>query len=118
MRVLLDESTPRRLASSFPDSFEIRTVQQMGWAGCGNGVLLRRAADHGFDALVTVDRGFEYQQNVAELPIPVVIMIAGRTRLQELRPLVAEVIAVLSSSPKRRIHRVEVLRRRSAEPPP
>lgn len=107
MRVLLDESTPRRLASSFPDSFEIRTVQQMGWAGCGNGELLRRAVDHGFDALVTVDQGFEYQQNVAELPIPVVIMIAGRTRLQELRPLVAEVIAVLSSSPKRRIHRVE-----------
>ena len=107
MRVLLDESTPRRLASSFPDPFEIRTVQQMGWAGCGNGELLRRAADHGFDALVTVDQGFEYQQNVAELPIPVVIMIAGRTRLQELRPLVAEVIAVLSSDAKRRIHRVE-----------
>ena len=106
MKVLLDESTPRRLASSFPDSFEIRTVQQMGWAGCGNGELLRLAAGHSFDALVTVDQGFEYQQNVAELPIPVVIMIAGRTRLQELRPLVAEVIVVLSSDPECRIHRV------------
>ena len=28
---LVDESTPRRLASSFPGSFEIHTVQQMGW---------------------------------------------------------------------------------------
>ena len=106
MRVLLDESTPRRLGSSFPDSFEIRTVQQMGWAGCGNGELLRLAADHAFDALVTVDQGFEYQQNIAELPIPVVIMIAGRTRLQELRPLVAEVAAALTSDPECRIHRV------------
>ena len=106
MRILLDESTPRRLGSSFPDSFEIRTVQQMGWAGCGNGELLRLAADHAFDALVTVDQGFEYQQNIAELPIPVVIMIAGRTRLQELRPLVSEVVAVLTSDPECRVHRV------------
>ena len=50
---------PRRLASSFPDSFETRTVQQMGWAGCGNGELLRLAVDRGFDALVTVNQGFE-----------------------------------------------------------
>ena len=39
-------------ASSFPGSFEIHTVQQMGWAGCGNGELLRLAADHGFDSIV------------------------------------------------------------------
>ena len=106
MKVLHDESVPRRLASSFPDSFETRTVQQMGWAGCGNGELLRLAVDHGFDALVTVDQGFAYQQNVPELPIPVVIMTAGRTRLQELQPLVAEVVAVLSRDLERRIYHV------------
>ena len=32
MRVLLDESVPRRLAAAFPESFGTRTVQQMGWA--------------------------------------------------------------------------------------
>ena len=106
MRVLFDESTPKRLASSFPDSFEIRTVQRMGWAGVGNGELLHLAVEHAFDALVTVDQGFEYQQDVSELPIPVVIMIAVRTRLQELQPLVAEVVSVLSDDPKRGIHRV------------
>ena len=106
MKVLLDESVPRRLASSFPDSFATRTVQQMGWAGRGNGELLRLAVDHGFGVIVTVDQGFEYQQNVHDLPIPVVIMIAGRTRLQELRPLVAKVIAVVSSHLELRIYRV------------
>ena len=70
MKVLLDESTPRRLASSFPGSFEIHT------------------------------------ENVADLPIPVVVMIARRTRLQELRPLVPEVIAVISGDLERRIYRV------------
>ncbi len=49
MRVLLDESVPRRLSAEFPDSFGTRTVQQMDWAGCSNGELLRLAADHGFD---------------------------------------------------------------------
>ena len=106
MRVLLDESVPRRLAAEFPESFGARTVQQMGWAGCSNGELLRLAADHGFGVLVTVDQGFAYQQSVRRLPIPVVIMIAGRTRLQELLPLVPEVIAVLSGDLGQRIHRV------------
>lgn len=32
-------------------------VQEMGWAGYGNGELLRIAADGGFEALVTVDKG-------------------------------------------------------------
>ena len=31
---------------------------------------------------IAVDQGFECQQNLADLPIPVVIMIARRTRLQ------------------------------------
>lgn len=106
MRVLLDESVPRRLAAAFPESFGTRTVQQMGWAGCSNGELLRHAAGHGFDILVTVDQGFAYQQNVRNLPIPVVIMIAGRTRLEELLLLVPEVIAIASGDPRRQIHHV------------
>ena len=40
MKLLLDESVPRRLASSFPEAFTLRTVQEMGWAGTGNGLLL------------------------------------------------------------------------------
>ena len=63
MKLLLDESVPRRLAQSFPESFTLRTVQYMGWAGTANGLLLSLAAAEGFDALVTVDRGIEHQQS-------------------------------------------------------
>ena len=47
MRLLLDESVPRRrrLGTAFPAAYEVRTVPQMGWAGTGNGELLRLAAD-------------------------------------------------------------------------
>lgn len=106
MKLLLDESAPRRLASFFPTSFEVHTVQQMGWAGRENGDLLSLAADRGFQALITVDRGFEYQQNVHDLPLPVIIMLGSRSRLQDLQPLVPGVLAALSGSLERRIYRV------------
>lgn len=106
MKLLLDESAPRRLASFFPERFEVRTVQQMGWAGSKNGELLLLAAASGFDALVTVDRGFEHEQNPDSLSVPVVIVNAARSRLQELRPLVPDIVRVLSGDLQRRVYRV------------
>ena len=106
MRLLLDESVPRPLRTSFPTAYEVRTVPRMGWAGTGNGALLRLAVDSGFDALLTVDRGFAHQQNLDDLPLPVVVMLAASNRPDDLRPLVPKVISVLSGTLQRRIYRV------------
>ena len=107
MKLLFDESVPRQLARFFPDLFEIYTVQRMGWAGSKNGDLLRLAADHGFDALITADQRIEYQQNLNRLPIPVIVMIAYRTHVQELQSLVPEVVEIVTGGLQRRIYRVE-----------
>ena len=107
MKLLFDESVPRRLAASFPASFTLRTVQEMGWAGTGNGLLLSLAAREGFDAMITVDRGIEHQQNPEALPITVVIMLAARNRLAELQPLVPLVTTVLSKNLEARVYRVQ-----------
>lgn len=104
MRLLFDESVPRRLGAYFPAEHEARTVPQMGWAGTANGALLRLAADAGFDALVTVDRGMAHEQNLYDLPVAVVIMIAVRSRLEELRPLVPKVVGVVSGTLERRFY--------------
>ena len=106
MRLLLDESVPRPLRTSFPAAYEVQTVPRMGWAGTENGALLRLAADSGFDALVTVDRGMAHQQNWSRLPIPVVIMVAASNRLAELKPLVPKVIGVLAGELHRRVYHV------------
>lgn len=106
MKLLLDESVPRRLVSFFPERFEVRTVQQMGWAGSKNGDLLHLAAADGFDALVTVDRGFEHEQNPESLPVGVVVAIATRSRLQELQPLIPDIVAALSGDLQRRVYRI------------
>ena len=78
----------------------------MAWAGTGNGTLLGLAADSGFDALLTVDRGFAHQQNQDDLPLPVVIMLASSNRPDELRPLVPKVTSVLSGTLQRRVYHV------------
>jgi hypothetical protein len=64
-------------------------------AGLANGDLLRRTAGQ-FDVLVTGDRNLEYQQNRANLPVPVVILVAASNRLESLRPLVPELLRVLA----------------------
>ena len=104
MRLLLDESVPRPLRTSFPAAFEVRTVPEMGWAGTGNGALLGLAADSGFDALLTIDRGFAHQQNQDDLPLPVVIMLAASNRPDDLRPLVPGVVDILSARLRRRVY--------------
>ena len=106
MKLLFDESVPRQLGVYFPDRIEVQMAQRMGWAGSKNGDLLRLAASHGFDALITADQGIEYQQNLESLPIPVVVMIASRTRIQELQSLVPRVVDIVTGNMQKRVYRV------------
>ena len=68
----------------------------MGWAGIKNGALLK-LADGQFDALLTVDQGIEYQQNLSGLRISVVAMVAASNDVDDLRPLLPEVEQALAS---------------------
>jgi hypothetical protein len=43
LRVLLDENVDRLLRSHFNSDFEVVTVPEEGWAGLGDGEVLRRA---------------------------------------------------------------------------
>ncbi len=108
MKLLLDESIPRKLSDYFPDQFEVFTVPQLGWAGTKNGELLKLAADHNFRALITADKGIEYQQNIATLPVTIVILIAHRTRAADLAPLVPRALEVLQQTNDIGVYRVAV----------
>jgi hypothetical protein len=93
MRILLDESLPRDLAREIP-GHEITTVQNAGWVGLGNGELLRRAPER-CDVLLTGDQSIEHQQNPARLDLAVVVMVAVSNRIEDLRPLIPELLQVL-----------------------
>lgn len=94
MRILLDESLPRKLGQALA-GHEVRTVQQVGWDGLKNGELLRQASGK-FDVLLTGDQNLEYQQNPARLPIAVVVLIAANNRIETLRPLIPDLLQVLA----------------------
>ncbi|MDA0748418.1 MAG: DUF5615 family PIN-like protein [bacterium] len=95
MRLLLDESVPRRLRQSLPDH-SVRTVMEMGWGGVKNGELLRLAASD-FDAFITVDKNLQNQQNLSALPVSVVVLHALSNELHVLMPLVPDLEAALVS---------------------
>ena len=59
LRVLLDENVDRLLKSHFHPEFEVVTVPEQGWAGLGDGEILRRA-DEQFDVLVTMDQNLPH----------------------------------------------------------
>jgi hypothetical protein len=104
MRLLLDECVPRRLKREL-HGHDTRTVQDLGWAGIKNGALLRLANGQ-FDALLTVDQGVEYQQNLSNLSISVVVMIAQSNDVDDLRPLLAAVEQALARLPPGEVIRV------------
>jgi predicted nuclease of predicted toxin-antitoxin system len=99
MRLLLDESIPSRLRRSLT-AHEVRTVGEMGWSGTKNGKLLALACAD-FDAFVTVDKNLPHQQNLANLPVAVVLLDAHSVELKALLPLVPALEqALLSLAPR------------------
>lgn len=88
MKILVDESCPRKLRNDFGAEHEVWTVRDKGWLGQKNGELLKLMVEAGFDLFVTVDRNLPYQQNTANLPIPVVVLCAGDNRRETLQPLI------------------------------
>lgn len=96
MRILVDESLPVGLATELR-VHDVSTVRAQRWLGLRNGVLLRAAADAGFEVFVTADRALRYQQNLAALGIAVVLITGVRNRLEDLRPLIPRVLEAISN---------------------
>lgn len=105
MRILLDESLPRKLGFLLPGHF-VRTVVQMNWGGLTNGNLLRTAAPH-FDVLVSGDKNMQYQQNEDLLPLLVIILSASTNRLESLAPMVPRLLAALDNPTGKRFFCIE-----------
>ncbi len=95
MKLLLDECVTRFLKRALPNH-DVQTVAEAGFRGLKNGALLM-AASASYDALITVDRNLEYQQNIRALEIAVVILAAAGTTYEDLLPLVPKLEASLKN---------------------
>ncbi len=104
MRILLDESVPGRL-SSLLTGHSVSTVQRRGWASIKNGRLLALAANE-FDVLLTADKGMEYQQNLATLPVSILVVLARSNRIEDLAATIPAILQALSELPPRTLRKV------------
>jgi Domain of unknown function (DUF5615) len=104
MRILLDESIPRRLGAMLV-GHESTTVPKSGWAGIKNGKLLALAATK-FDVFLTADRNVEFQQNLSALPIAILIVLAKSNRMEDMRPLVPAILTELNHLPPKALRKV------------
>lgn len=105
MRLLLDESVPMKLRSLLI-GHDVWTVRRMGWSSKSNGELLALASDE-FDAFVTLDKNLEHQQNMSEVDIPVILLIARRSRIDYLEPLVPRMLESLRNLKRGQVVRIE-----------
>jgi predicted nuclease of predicted toxin-antitoxin system len=105
MRLLLDECVARDVKNDLI-GHEVHTVDDAGYKGLKNGVLLRSASET-YDVLITVDQNLPFQQNIRALPIAVIIIIANGITYEELHPLIPNVLAVLTTIRPGQLVRVE-----------
>jgi predicted nuclease of predicted toxin-antitoxin system len=96
MRVLLDECVDERLRHHL-QGHDCETARYAGFAGLENGQLLEAAIKANFEVVITVDRGFEYQQSLQQRRIAVIIFCGRSVLLEDLTPLVPACLAKLTS---------------------
>jgi hypothetical protein len=93
--ILLDENLPVPLKNDFSDYFEVLTVYDKGWQSKKNGELLQAIEDEGIDFLMTADRNLEYQQNLDQYNLRLIVLITYDNRYKTLKdkvPIIEEVL--------------------------
>ena len=73
MLVLFDQGTPVPIRR-YLTKHTVRTAAQEGWDRISNGELILRAEAARFDVLLTTDKNLEYQQNLRERKIAIIVI--------------------------------------------
>jgi hypothetical protein len=88
-RILLDNNVPIHLAPLLRPR-EVVHASTVGWATLINGELIKAALAHGFEAMITGDQNIEHQQNLAALPLALIVLTT--THWPTLRENIAMVL--------------------------
>ena len=107
MKVLLDGCIPRKF-KDYSAGQDCSTVPEAGLAGKKNGELLSHAEYQGFEVFLTLDKGIQYQQNLAQRRIAIVILRARSNRMIDLLPHADACLAKIRSIKPGQIIRIGV----------
>jgi hypothetical protein len=76
MKILIDESLPRYLKTVLAEE-DVKTVQELGWTGVKNGLLLSLAEPE-FDLFLTADKRLRYQQRLTGRKLAIIVFPSNR----------------------------------------
>lgn len=103
MKILLDECVPVRLIK-FLNDFDVSSVNKEKWTSLRNSELLKTAIDAEFDVFVTVDKSLQYQQNLNEYNITIVVFDVHYNHLQDFIQLIPKFLKLYCLLWKRKRH--------------
>ena len=103
MKILLDESLPRKLKYDFDSEHEVLSVREQGWLGKKNGVLLKLMSENGFELFITVDKNLQYQQNLEPIPLTIVVLRAADNRRETLSLMIPKIFNVLQEGNNKKV---------------
>lgn len=83
MKILLDECITKLLKKQLINH-TVFTVANMNWLGMKNGNLMKSAIKEGFDILLTIDKNLQFQNNMNEYGISIVIFDSHNSKLETL----------------------------------
>ncbi|MBP9096359.1 MAG: DUF5615 family PIN-like protein [Ignavibacteria bacterium] len=96
MKILFDENFPKLIRNELKD-FTVFTTGEMGWNGIKNGKLLKLMIENEFDCLLTLDKNLEYQQNIQNLSIKILVVNTFDTTYKNILKLVPKIIYTLKN---------------------
>ena len=84
MRILFDHNTPRLLRRHLvgPD---VDAAAERGRAALGNGALLDRAEEAGYEVVITAEKNIPHQQDLGRRNLALIVLGANRWPLIEPR---------------------------------
>jgi hypothetical protein len=116
LRILFDKNVPYPLRRHL-GHHEVRTAAEEGLARFENGELLRAAEARGFELMVTADQSLEYQQNLKERKVALVVLSTNHISVLEQHPekLVLAVDAAHDNSFERVVYPLPVRPKRKPD---
>ena len=114
MRILIDECLRHELADELV-GHEVATVQEAGWAGLSNGELLKKVSGN-FEVSLTIGKRIESEQKVPG-DVALITIRAHSNRIQDLRPLLPELLRVMKETPAGKSARMGRITKPMSPPP-
>jgi predicted nuclease of predicted toxin-antitoxin system len=91
MKLLLDENLTPEIKISFSEQFIVITLNELKWNAKKNGELLALLQNNGFQALITSDKNFGYQQNLQKYQIKVLVLDVKDNRYETILPFIEKI---------------------------